>query len=92
MGEDSNLVSTVWQDALRAHRVHVSEIATRYDDVTLAGAQSTAHDAGQAITQDRKHVEASTASRSEASIVVAACAFHRGWVNDRATSCAPPTS
>ena len=44
MGEDSNLVSTVWQDALRAHRVHVSEIATRYDDVTLAGALSTAHD------------------------------------------------
>ena len=91
MSEDRNHRSTVGQSALRAHRVHVSEGATHYDDVTLATALSTTHDAGQAITQDKKHVEASTASRSGASIVVAACAFQRCLVHQRATSCAPST-
>ena len=67
------------------------EEATRYDDATLAGASSANHDAGQAVTEDRKHVEASAASRSEASTAVAASAYHHGLVRNQASylSCAP---
>ena len=66
------------------------EEATRYDDATLAGASSANHDAGQAVTEDRKHVEASAASRSEASTAVAASAYHHGLVRNQASylSCA----
>ena len=73
------------------HRVDALEEATRCDDATLAGAVSVTHDAGQAVTEDRKHVEASAARRSEASTAVAASAYHRGLVCDQATSCARPT-
>ena len=71
------------------HRVDALEEATRCDDATLAGAVSVTHDAGQAVTEDRKHVEASAARRSEASTAVAASAYHRGLVCDKVTSCAP---
>ena len=50
---------------------------------------SATHNASHAVTEDRKHVEASAASRSEASTAVAASAYLRGLVCDQAISCAP---
>ena len=66
----------VWSGRVRcARRVDASEEATRYDEATIAGASPATHDAGQAVTEDRKHVEASAAGRSEASTAVAASAY-----------------
>ena len=77
----------VWCGRVRcARRVDASEEATRYDDATLASALPATHDAGQAVTEDRKRVEASAAGRSEASTAVAASAYRRGLVCDQATS------